>query len=262
MEYFENQNYYRPPPELIKYQNTLELIDSSRFIQELQQKMCGYIITSDKDGNKIFLREEGNRPFFSDDFMSLFSNYISHLSNSVTAQVEFTKDELNLRMRQYHMDIIILISCDGHEYFISQKTWEKIKDIASEKWVEVLNEDKTKELILVRNIKASQKVISERPIDGWKKRNIDWNKNAPITRLMLSVTCDPNEIADQEVVFAILEKQIYHFTECALRRSMDAITVKHHISPKQTFRQEYAPDKKESAVSRGMNNLQSGGSYQ
>jgi hypothetical protein len=234
---------YMPPSQVIKYQNTLELIETEKLMRSLECKMGAYQPIVDK-GITIYKRISGKKPIYTDDFIDKITELILFFCNVVTAQVDWTKEEINQRLFNTHVDIILLFTVRSKYHYICSKDWDNILSVHKQR------EEKT----FIEDNKPVKRYVS-----GWYKHlQRDWNENSPVNLTMLDIIAKTNDDAERVAWNNILEKQIFIILDSSLRRSMGGLTLKHHQMTVNVQKHEYKEDRIKTGLEKGIDNIKGG----
>jgi len=187
--------------------NVLELIESNPTITDLYYRMSGYAKSAHK-GNTIVVRQRP--PRFTDEFTEETVMVLRSFSNPVTAQTDWGVDDIKLHLRDMGHSLIEFFATKGDDNYISEYSWAKIIDKH-------------------RTGKTVEQGKNQIYVSGWyKDLNYNWDRHKPVSIQMLQSVKDRDEDADQFIVMREIFWQIYPFLDASLRRSWDALTLKHH----------------------------------
>lgn len=190
-------------PQTIKYQNVMDQIDAEPTLRRIFQNLSGLTITHVNSRRR--LKRERKPKLTHDCVMDTF-DMVMLLSNPVTTQTDWDNNRINSHLRDQFCSFVEYLATVGNDSYISHKSWARIIEIHAQGHV-----DKEGNYI-----------------SGWYSLlGLNWQIAEPVRSEQLVMVKDQMEEVEQFIVLKNVLWSLFAFADASLRRSIDALTLKH-----------------------------------
>jgi hypothetical protein len=174
MQTYNSTSYASP----INKAEILDQINSEREVIRMINNFLGIaIVEAESNGMRKMVNRRICRPTFTYEFTHQLKGLIDGFLNFAIQVSRWEAVTINTHLNRVGNHLTLFLATSGDDNYISEESWNKIIEI-------------------------------QRSEGGWRKFNITWDYDNPVTYPMLTLVRELDEEADQDIFFSLVVKEV------------------------------------------------------